>query len=103
MLMSSGTKTKNIIKIMRRYFWFASFCIVILLSGYQLSEQDNNLVNNSDACLIAKSNLPMNHYQHPCHKVSLSNNSWLSWFSGNSKSAQLHMLDFIELIHYSFD
>ncbi|WP_147361048.1 hypothetical protein [Colwellia sp. RSH04] len=101
--MSKGTKTKNIIKIMRRYFWFASFSIVILLSSYQLSNQDNITVNNSDACLNLTSSLPMNHYQHPCHKVTPANHSWLSWFSGDSQSAQLHMLDLIELIHYSFD
>ncbi len=53
-------------------------------------------------CMAVESNLPMNHTNHPCYVSNVPNQSWLSWFSGESKSTHLHFIDLVELIHYSF-
>jgi len=54
------------------------------------------------SCMAVESNLPMNHSNHPCSAVYMSNRSWLSWVSNENKSAHLHFLDLVELLHYSF-
>ena len=54
------------------------------------------------ACMAVESNLPMNHNNHPCNAVYMPNKSWISWLSNNNKSAHLHFLDLVELLHYSF-
>lgn len=54
------------------------------------------------SCMAVESNLPMSHNNHPCNAAYMSNKSWISWFSNDSKSAHLHFLDLVELLHYSF-
>lgn len=54
------------------------------------------------SCMAVESNLPMNHSSHPCSATYMSNQSWWSWVSNDSKSAHLHFLDLIELMHHSF-
>lgn len=64
-----------------------------------------NFNNQSDlltSCMAVESNLPMSHNNHPCNAAYMSNKSWISWFSNDSKSAHLHFLDLVELLHYSF-
>ena len=62
----------------------------------------NNQANVLASCMAVKSNLPMNHSSHPCNAVYMSNKSWVSWLSNDSKSAHLHFLDLVELLHHSF-
>jgi len=64
-----------------------------------------NFNNQSDllkSCMAVKSNLPTNHSNHPCNAAYMSNKSWISWLSNDNKSAHLHFLDLVELLHYSF-
>jgi len=62
-----------------------------------------NQTNLSNSCMAVESKLPMNHSNHPCNVAYLSNQSWWSWASSDSKSVHLHFLDLIELMHYSFN
>lgn len=64
-----------------------------------------NFNNQSDlltSCMAVESNLPMSHSNHPCSATYMSNKSWISWISNDNKSAHLHFLDLVELLHYSF-
>ncbi|KGJ89722.1 hypothetical protein GAB14E_3883 [Colwellia psychrerythraea] len=79
-----------------------TFTLVIL---YTLSKHTNNQQIQAQllsSCMAVQSNLPMSHTNHPCQAAGMSNKSWLSWLSGDSKSTHLHFLDLVELIHYSF-
>lgn len=71
--------------------------VTVNLNGYAFNKQ-----TDLTPCMTVKSNLPMNHSNHPCNAVYMPNKSWLSWLSNDSKSAHLHFLDLIELLHYSF-
>ncbi len=64
----------------------------------KISNQSNLL----NSCMAVESSLPMNHNNHPCNATYMSNKSWLSWLSNDNKSAHLHFLDLVELLHYSF-
>ena len=55
------------------------------------------------SCMAVKSNLPMNHNNHPCNAVYMPNQSWWSWVSNDSKSVHLHFLDLVELMHHNFN
>ena len=54
------------------------------------------------SCMAVESNLPTSHSNHPCHATYMSNKSWLSWLANDNKSAHLHFLDLVELLHYTF-
>lgn len=62
----------------------------------------NNQVDLLKSCMAVESSLPINHSSHPCNAVYMSNKSWVSWLSNDNKSAHLHFLDLVELLHYSF-
>jgi len=63
----------------------------------------NNQPNLLKSCMVVESSLPMNHSNHPCNSTYMSNKSWISWLSNENKSAHLHFLDLVELLHYSFN
>lgn len=72
--------------------------LTINFKGHLLNSQADLL----KSCMAVESNLPMSHSNHPCSAAYMSNKSWLSWLSNDSKSAHLHFLDLVELLHYSF-
>lgn len=72
--------------------------VIVNVSGSHFSSQADLLAS----CMAVKSNLPMNHSSHPCKAAYMSNKSWVSWLSNDNKSAHLHFLDLVELLHYSF-
>ena len=72
--------------------------ISINFNGHAFSSQADLL----SSCMAVESNLPVNHRRHPCNAVYMSNKSWVSWLSNENKSAHLHFLDLVELLHYSF-
>lgn len=67
-------------------------------SAANLTSESNSLEN----CMAVESSLPMNHSNHPCAATHMPNQSWLSWLKNDRKSAHLHFLDLVELLHYSF-
>lgn len=80
---------------------------LILTITLVLTLNINNNTFNSHAhiakpCMTIESKLPINHNTHPCNGVSIPNNNWLSWLTNKNKSAHLHFLDLVELLHYSF-
>ncbi len=75
-----------------------TLAVSVNLSGHTFSNQGDLL----KSCMTVESNLPMNHSSHPCNAVYMQNKSWLSWVSNDNKSAHLHFLDLVELLHYSF-
>ncbi len=81
-----------------------SLSLTITLAVFANFDVDTyNVQSNSlKSCMAAKSNLPINHSAHPCTSVYMQNKSWLSWLSNDNKSAHLHFLDLVELLHYSF-
>jgi len=89
---------------------FNSFTFALILAttcAISLSNYYDNLeatqAHRLNSCMALESNLPMNHVNHPCNTVYMSNQSWWAWISGDSRSINLHFLDLVELIHYSFD
>lgn len=62
----------------------------------------NNQAHITTPCMAIESKLPINHNNHPCNSVSKPKNNWLSWLTNENKSAHLHFLDLVELLHYSF-
>jgi len=84
----------------------ASFTLSILLTltvSVNLSDYTfDGQIDLLSSCMAVESNLPMNHSGHPCNAVYMQNKSWLSWASNDKKSAHLHFLDLVELLHYSF-
>jgi len=62
----------------------------------------NNQAGLLTSCMAVESSLPANHSSHPCNTVHMSNKRWISWLSNDNRSAHLHFLDLVELLHYSF-
>ncbi len=94
-------------RIMTKFssFLFASIVattIAISTSSYY-ENMENAQAHRLSSCMAVKSNLPMNHVNHPCNEVYMSNQSWWAWVFDDSNSINLHFLDLVELIHYSFD
>lgn len=90
-------------RIMTKLSTFAlTLTIALVLTVNFKSNTFNSQVDLLKPCMAIKSNLPMNHSNHPCSAVYMSNKSWLSWLSNENKSAHLHFLDLVELLHYSF-
>ncbi|MBL4941720.1 MAG: hypothetical protein JKY81_08650 [Colwellia sp.] len=75
-----------------------TLAVTINFSSHTFTNQTDLLTS----CMAAKSNLPMNHSNHPCNAIYMQNKSWASWLSNDTKSAHLHFLDLVELLHYSF-
>jgi len=87
------------IRILTKLILF-SFAVTMAWNASKLYivEQKTN-ANLASACMVVASNLPRNHSAHPCRVSTQSNQSWLSWFSGNSRSAHFQFLDLVELLH----
>ncbi len=84
----------------------STFALTLTLT-FTISATINSRSFNTQAdllksCMAVESNLPMNHSSHPCNAAYMPNKSWLSWLSNDNKSAHLHFLDLVELLHYSF-
>jgi len=82
---------------------FALALIITLATSINFSSA--NYSRQTDllaSCMAVESNLPTNHSSHPCNATYMPNKSWLSWLSNDKKSAHLHFLDLVELLHYSF-
>ncbi len=67
----------------------------------------NNTTSNSHtdllkSCMAKKSNLPINHNNHPCYTTYMSGQSWWSWVVSDNKSIHLHFLNLVELMHQDF-
>lgn len=92
----------SLAKLKQLSFAFA-LTLIILFSLNKQTSQQNLQSELLKSCMAVKSNLPMNHTNHPCYTNNMSNKSWISWLFGESKSTHLHFLDFVELIHYSFN
>ena len=88
-------------KFMQLSFAF-TLTLIILFSFNQYNDKKITQIKVLSSCISVASNLPMNHVNHPCQASGMSNKSWLSWLSGDSKSTHLHFLDLAELLHYSF-
>lgn len=90
-------------RIMTKLSTFAlTLAITLVLTVNSTSNMFNNQADLLKSCMAVESNLPMNHSNHPCSAAYMSNKSWLSWLSNDNKSAHLHFLDLVELLHYSF-
>ena len=90
-------------RIMTKFKTFTLTLILTLVISFNFS--GNTLSNQNDllkSCMAVESNLPTNHSRHPCSAVYMQNKSWLSWLSNDNKSAHLHFLDLVELLHYNF-
>jgi len=91
-------------RIMTKFSSFIFASILAITCAISVNSYYDNLkITQIDSCMAVESNLPMNHVNHPCNTVYMSNQSWWSWISGDSPSINLHFLDLVELIHYSFD
>ena len=82
-------------------FIFALMITLVLASNIKHSAYISQ-TDLSQSCMTVTSTLPMNHNNHPCNATYMSNQSWWSWASSDSKSVHLHFLDLIELMHHSF-
>jgi hypothetical protein len=77
------------------------FCLIsslLLLSTAGAAEHDGYAKCDCAADVQPDLSLPMS---HPVNRCALNQNkgvSWLSWFSGRSKSSQFHYLDLLELL-----
>jgi len=100
--MSKRTLTNaHFLKLKHLSFAFI-FTIVTLFGINSYAEKHTLQAQRLSSCMAIESSLPMNHSNHPCYNNNMSNRSWISWLSGDSKSTHLHFLDLVELIHYSF-
>ena len=100
--MSKRTMTTFSIQKLKQLSFAFILTLVFLFSLNKQTDQQNLQAQHLKFCMAVQSNLPMNHINHPCYINNMSNKSWISWLSGESKSTHLHFLDFVELIHYSF-
>lgn len=89
----------------RKLTKFKIFALTLALSwssSAMYSSIEKNQAQAFNVCTSINSKLPLNHSNHPCQTSQLSNQSWWSWFKGDSRSTHLHFLDLVELLHYSF-
>jgi hypothetical protein len=100
--MSKRIMTNTPLSKVKHLTFALTFTLVTLFTLSKHTDMRNPQVQSLSACMTVESNLPMNHTNHPCYVSNMSNQSWLSWFAGDSKSTHLHFLDLVELIHYSF-
>jgi len=90
-------------RIMTKLTTFALALTITLTASVNYSNANfNSQTDLLSSCMAVESNLPMNHSSHPCNAAYMPNKSWISWLSNDNKSAHLHFLDLIELLHYSF-
>jgi len=77
--------------------------LIVLTLGIGISQtpltKQSNLLQS---CLMIETKLPMSHHDHPCRSAYMSNKSWWSWASSDTKSVHLHFLDLLELMHRTF-
>ncbi|WP_394391002.1 hypothetical protein [Shewanella woodyi] len=78
----------------------AIFIALTAVGAQNLSSSDS-----ASACVCSKesttsynSSLPASHPGNRCARQSQELN-WANWFSGNSRSNQLHFVDLLELLH----
>ncbi len=90
-------------RILTKLTPFTLALTITLSAAYHYDNiQGNNQADLITSCMAVESNLPMNHSSHPCNATYMPNKSWISWLSNENKSAHLHFLDLVELLHYSF-
>ncbi|MCW8832930.1 MAG: hypothetical protein OQK09_10755 [Colwellia sp.] len=88
--------------IMTKFKTFTlAFTLTLAVSINFSAHTFNNQADLLKSCMAVESNLPTNHSRHPCSAAYMQNKSWLSWLSNDKKSAHLHFLDLVELLHYS--
>jgi|TARA_B110000503_G_scaffold125984_1_gene194122 hypothetical protein len=84
--------------IMTKFNVFTIVMVFILTLNKVDTDNQVHLAQLSKTCMAVKSNLPMNHLQHPCNHLYAPNQTIWSWLSDDSQSAHLHFLDLVELI-----
>jgi len=100
--MSKRTMTLPPLSKLKHLSFAFIFTLVTLFTVNTYADKSSLQAQLISPCMTSKSNLPMNHNNHPCYANNKSNKSWISWLSGDSKSTHLHFLDLVELLHYSF-
>lgn len=100
--MSKRMMTTTILSKLNKLTFAFIFTFVMLFSLSKYNAQQNFKIQLLSSCKTLETKLPMNHVNHPCQASGMSNKTWLSWLSGDSKSTHLHFLDLAELLHYSF-
>jgi len=85
----------------------SSFAFALAMTFTIASDVTNTTLTHQakllKSCMAMKSNLPMNHNNHPCNATYHTNQSWWSWASSDSQSVHLHFLDLVELMHLTFN
>ncbi len=101
--MSKRMMTATILSKLKALIFTLTFTFITLICVTKYTEQKNVHIQLLSSCMTLESKLPMNHVNHPCRGNHQSNNNWLSWLSGDTKSTHVHFLDLIELINYNFN
>ncbi|NRD75670.1 hypothetical protein HQQ94_21090 [Shewanella sp. VB17] len=76
----------------------AIFVACIAVSARHLSTPDTSLVCSTESAASYNTSLPASHPNNRCVQQSKELN-WANWFTGNSRSNQLHFVDLLELLY----
>lgn len=76
----------------------AIFVALIAVSVRNLPTSDTSLVCSNESTASYNTSLPASHSSNPCVRQSKELN-WANWFSGRSRSNQLHFVDLLELLY----
>lgn len=68
------------------------------VNSFSPSETESACVCSTESTTNYNSSLPASHPGNRCARQSKELN-WANWFSGSSRSNQLHFVDLLELLH----
>lgn len=71
--------------------------LLSLAAGIYLLQAEPNNVQTSCLQLVSVNDYGMESYQQQCRPAPQQ--SWLAWFSGQSRSTQFHFIDLLELLN----
>lgn len=71
--------------------------VSVIIGVASLSSNTEQELSSANTCLHKDQTNAINHSANRCIQIQ-EDSSWASWLTGNSRSAQFHYLDFLELL-----
>jgi hypothetical protein len=76
--------------------------VLLLVIGLKPTSHSQPTTGALNACTQQQQTVTAEASANNCYKTA-ADSSWLAWFTGDSRSAQFHYLDFLELLTGSAD
>lgn len=71
--------------------------VSVIIGAASLSSNTEQELSSANTCFHKEQTNATNHSVNRCFQIE-EDSSWASWLTGDSRSAQFHYLDFLELL-----